>query len=301
MPLRHPSENFIKYLMTRDDPNMQQDPLITYAVTSFGFPQPKPDYLVWLRNDVTSRIPPDFTPHNKYHRASVKFLRQEGIYGLHNPDDAAREANLIVGHIRARPMIEQLLLGHIEPHFIAKKVNSRLGEHFTAAGIEAYKHYYWNVPLLRVEEWALLLSDDGQKKSKALAILQIGPQMALHASDFQQEIESKVMIREMLEAVYFDFQEWKKQPLSEARTKMIAQCVKSAAMLDERLSQADAHLKESLKAFENFRMQHSQRHVQDIRELAPSGNFTGSGARLLEAPDPDKIIEVINTDKKEAV
>lgn len=286
MPLRHPSEAFIKFLMTRDDPQMQQDTVVSYAVTSLGYPAPRPDYLVWLRGDLMQRMPAQFTPHNRYDRPSVRFLRQEGIYGLHYPDEASREATSICTHLRARPLIEQLLLGHIEPHFVAKKVNSRLGEHFTSAGIETYRHYYWNVSLLRVEEWALLLDtpETAPQKSRSLAILQIGPQMALHSADFQQELESKAMVREMLEAVYFDFQEWKKQPRSETRTKMMTMIAKSATMLEERLSQADSQLKESLKAFENFRMQHSNRQVSDIREVAPAGNFTGSGARLLEAP-----------------
>jgi hypothetical protein len=86
----------------------------------------------------------------------------------------------------------------------------------------------------------------------------------------------------MLETLYFDFRDWKTQPRSEERTKALALLAKSATIIDERLSQADTAMRDSLKAFEQFRMQHAQLEVQDVRDLAPDGNFTGSGAKLLE-------------------
>ena len=228
-------------------------------------------------------MPAQFTPNNRYHRASTRFMRQEGIYGLHNPDDEAREANLIISHLRARPMIEELLLGHIEPAIVAKKVNARLSEHFTVGGVEAYRHYFWNVKLLRVEEWAQLLSAYEEQRSRTVAILQVGPQMALHQAGFAQELESKAIMREMQEAMYFDFLQWKKAPQSETRTKMMATIAKGVTVLDERLMESNSLLKDSLKQFEQFRMQHARQTVGDLREIAPDGNFTGSGAKLLEA------------------
>lgn len=267
---------------------MADNSVVNTMVTMLGYPPASDDYLLWLRDEVGQRIPAQFTPSNRYHRPSVRFMRQEGIYGLHNPDDEAKEATMITTHLRARPMIEELLLGHIQPALVAKKVNARLSEHFTAGGIEAYKHYYWNVGLLRIEEWAALLQAYEGQKSKTLAILQVGPAMALHQAGFQQELESKAIMREMQETMYFDFQEWKKKPQSPEKTKMLVNLAKGVTLLDERLMESNSLLKDSLKQFEQFRMQHARQQVADMRELAPDGNFTGSGAKLLEAPETEE-------------
>jgi hypothetical protein len=240
-------------------------------------------YLDWLRQDLKTKIPINFQPTNRYHRDSVRVLRNEGIYLLHHPDQGAREAALLVTNLRARPVAENLLLGRMEAKEIAKKINSRLGEHYTADGVEAYGRYYWDVNLLRVEDWSLLLEEYEIQRQNTLAIVQGGAAMALHKMGFQQQLENKVMMREMMEGLFFDFREWKTMPLSPSRTKAMTSIAQAAARVDIQLSQADSALKESLRAFEQFRMQHSQLGVQDMKQLAPAGNYTGSGARLLEA------------------
>jgi hypothetical protein len=281
--VRHPSERFVKYLMTSPHASAADDNWIASTVNSLGFPRPDMQYLAWLRQGLASRIPINFQPTNKYHRESVRVLKIEGIYLLHHPDQGSREAALLVTNLRARPIAENLLLGRMDTKEIAKKINSRLGEHFTAEGVEAYGRYYWDVSLLRVEDWSLLLEEYEVQRQNTLAIVQGGAAMALHKMGFQQQIETKTMMREMMEGLFFDFREWKTMPLSPSRTKALTSIAQAAARVDIQLSQADSALKESLRAFEAFRMQHSQIGVQDMKQLAPAGNYSGSGARLLEA------------------
>lgn len=285
--IRHPSENFIKYLITSSHQYASNDDWVKMMITQLGYPKVDPDYLVWLRSSLMARLPSGFDPQNRYNRDSVKFLRTEGIYSIHNPDRAIQQANLIVTNLRARPIIESLLLGRMEAKDVAKKVNARLAEFFTVEGIEAYQHYYWNVGLLKVEDWAILLADYGVQKSNTMAIVQVGPSLALHKMGFQQAIDSKTILRETMEALYFDLKEWKTQPLSVNRTKAFTNIARGMVQIDAQLSQADSALKDSLKAFEQFRMQHSESTVPDIKDLAPAGNYTNSGAKLLEANNPE--------------
>lgn len=286
--IRHPSENFIKYLMTSGSPQATSNDWVQWFVLSLGFPRPDPDYLTWLRADLESKVPVNFQPGNRYNRESAKFARLEGIHGLHIQDKASREANLIVTNLRARPIIESLLLGRIEPKEIAKKVNTRMAEFFTGDGIDAYRHYYWQVGILRVEDWAKLLEEYEVQRQNSLAIIQVGASMALHKMGFQQQIDSKSMLREMQQAIFFDFQEWKTKPHGMDRTRALSGLAKSAVLVDNQLSQADGAMKDSLKAFEQFRMETNKKNVVDMNELAPDGNFSGSGVRLLESPMPDE-------------
>ncbi|MDD1709987.1 MAG: hypothetical protein LUQ37_03655, partial [Methanoregulaceae archaeon] len=130
--IRHPSLYFIKYLMTQDRPEAQDNNWVCAMVTSLGYPKPHQDFLAYTRAEL--HIPASFQPRNRYHRESAKFMRQEGIWSLHNPDAATREATLIITNLRVRPTVEQLLLGHIEPKEVAKKVNSRFSEFLTSGG-----------------------------------------------------------------------------------------------------------------------------------------------------------------------
>lgn len=288
---RHPAENFIKFLMTGPHPSASNNDWIQMMLTSYGFPSPDTDYLIKLRADIMSRMPDNFQRNNPYHRPSKEFMRKEGIYGLHNPDKASREATLILANLRVRQPIEDLILGRMDPKDIAKKINARYAEFLTADGIRAYKHYYWNVDLLRVEDWQRLLSENNSLRNSALAITQIGASMALHKAGFQQNVESKTMLKSVQEALYFDFLEWKAQPHSSEKTKSMTNIAKSIVMLDMQLNQADTAMKDSLKAFEQFRMETAKEKVKGLKEIAPAGNFTGSGAKLLEAPRPNEPVE----------
>lgn len=286
--MNHPSYYYIKYLMTLLIPEASNDAWVSMMVTSFTLPSPKPVLLKAIRDNLVPKIPALYQPTNRYHRDSVRFLRAEGIWAMHNPDDDTRQAMALLSNLRVRPVVEQLLLGRLEPKEIAKKVNARFGGHFTASIIEIYGHYYWNTSLLSIDDWNQVLEDQELSKNRALTVLQGGPAMALHMAGFEQRIESKLILREMMESVYFDFRDWRSQPRSKTRTDCLSSLSKAACGLDFQLSQADVAIKDALSRFEQFRMQQSQEGVIDIKELAPEGNYTQSGAKLLEASPPDE-------------
>lgn len=281
--VRHPSENFIKYLMTSGHQMSQDNAWVQMMVTNLGYPTPGTDYVLWLRGDINSRLPADFQPSNRFHASSRHFMKQEGIFAIHTNDKGIREAHLLVTNLRARPIVESLLLGRIEPREVAKKINAKMATFFTSEGIEAYRHYYWKVDLLRVEDWAVLLEQYEHQRQNALAIVQVGSSMALHKTGFDQQIDSKSMLRTMQQSIFFDFQEWRTKRHGSERTKAMATLAKAAVLVDEQLSQADSALKDSLRAFEQFRMETEKQAVPGMQDLAPGGNYTGSGAKLIEA------------------
>jgi hypothetical protein len=282
--IRHPSENFIKSLMVSSHASAGDNNWVAIVIEQMQWPRPAADYLAWLRADIMSRMPAGFRTDDKYHRPSARYLRDEGIYGLFFAERAEREASEIIMNFRVRSMVEPLLLGRLPEMEIAKKINARLSTHIPVATIERYHHYYWKVELLRVEDWAVLFDGNYEAKENALAIAQVGPALALHKLGFQQNVDSKSMLRIMQEALFFDLMQWKTQPLSGEKTKAMTAIARSAVMVDEQLSSSDSALKDSLKAFEQFRMKHGESRVTGLNDLAPAGNFTGSGARLLDAP-----------------
>src|SRR4051812_39180390 len=189
--LRHPSELFIKFAMTLPRPEARSDAWVSMYVEQLGYPRPEPMYLASLRKDIEPKIPGDFRPQDRFHQASVRFMKDEKIFGLHNPDAATQQCFQIITNLRARPIVEDLLLGRVEAKEVARKVNARLGEFVTSDAIEAYNQYFWNTTLLKVDEWAVLLRDLHVRREHSLAILQVGPAMALHKHGFQQQLDQK--------------------------------------------------------------------------------------------------------------
>lgn len=286
---RHPSEYFIKYLLTLTKPEAQDNAWIQFSVQSMGFPPPAEVYIQQLRSAVEKDLPLGYDPTDRYNRASVKFLRSIGVWSMHNPDDAVRAAMRILPNYRGRRIIEQLLLGRIEYKEVAKKANSRLGEYFTVGTIKTYSHYFWNTQLLKTSDWMAFFEEyETTEAASSVAVLQGGPATALHITGFQQNLECKEMLKEMMEGLYFDFKEWKAQPRSVNKTRAMTNIAKAATQIDVRMSEADSALRDSLKAFEAFRMEHAQKGVKSIDDVAPAGNFTESGVDIKELPAPKK-------------
>jgi hypothetical protein len=290
--VRHPSEGLIKFLMTQQHEQAEEDKWVHYEVCARGYPPPNPEYLAALRTSLLVSMPTNFDPTDKMHRPSTKFLRSEGIYGLYHPDDAARAATELVSNTRVRAVVEQLLLGRLTSKEIAYRINKRMGVEISPDGIEAYKQYYWNTERLRVEEWATLLANHDAQRERVMAILECGGGLALHLNGFQQQVESKQMLREMLESVYWDLREWSQQPRSAAKTKAIGSLARAACLLDTQMTGKDAEISKAMQSFEQLRLKTEGKAVPDIRDLAPLGNFTGSGERMLEVvsddSEPDK-------------
>ncbi len=287
---RHPSENFIKYLMTSGHQSAHNDEWVRMIVSAQNYPIPDSSYLIWLRGKLNSTMPADFRPHDRYHSESRNFLKAEGIWGFHQQSREVKEANSIVDNYKVRSMVESLLLGRLDAKDIAKKINSRFGLFHTEEGIDAYRHYYWQVGIMRMEDWAIILPNptDDLQRQNIVAISQVGASMALHKTGIQQQIDSKSMLRSIQETLFFDLQEWKTRKHGSERTKAITGIAKAAVMVDEQLSQSDSALKDSLKAFEQFRMETEKVAVPDLRSLAPGGNFSNSGAKLIEAKAVEK-------------
>jgi hypothetical protein len=285
MPLsHHPSEYYIRYLMTLDHPQASQDGWILWNIQTLGFPAADLEYIRELRTELLPKIPVNFERTNRLNRESVKFMRSEGIWSMHNPDAPMQEATAILQNPKVREVVEQLLLGRLDPKEVAKKVNARFEEHCTTAGIESYRHCYWNVTLCSIEDWDRILGKANyQTREKAISALTIGPSMALHQTGFAQNIESKTVMKAVQEALYFDFLRWKAEPMSPDKTRALTGIAAGLCKVDEQLQQADSALRDALKSLEQFRMQHAEFQVQSIRDLAPAGNFSLSGAKLLEA------------------
>lgn len=286
---RHPSEFFIKYLLTLTIREAQDDNWVRDRVKQIGYPPPSPQYVNALRRFLAVDFPVDYDPSNRFNRPTVKFLRNQGIWTLHDPNDDTKEAMRILVEPQIRKIVEQLLLGRLDTKEIATRVNSRFRKFYTGDVIADYGHYFWNCSIMKTHEWVQFFEAyEHLDQQRNLSILQSGGSMALHVAGFKQEVESKDMLREMLETITFDFKDWRNAPRSLDRTRAFATLAKAATEIDERMSESSTAVRDHLALFRNWQMTHTPKVIQGIEDIAPHGNFSDSGADLKELPEKTK-------------
>jgi len=286
---RHPSEYFVKYLLTLPQPEAQDDNWIRAGVNSIGYPPPSVPYISILRQVLRNDLPVDYDPFNRYNRQTTKFLRNHGVWALHNPGEDTKESTRLLNEPPIRKVVEQLLLGRLESKEIASRVNSRFKRFYTADTISDYSHYFWNCSLMKTSDWVTFFDMyDRPEQSKNLSIVNGGSGMALHIAGFKQEMESKEILRDMLEAINFDFKDWKNSPRSMERTRAYSMLAKAVKDIDERMSESSTAIRDHLALFKNWQMAHNQQTVKGIEDVAPNGNFSDSGFELKELPEKAK-------------
>lgn len=278
--MRHPAEFFIKFLVVRhqDWPNAQ----VLKHAQDWGFLSFDDNYLPFLKQEMPP-LPSDFDPVDVTHRPSQKLLRTLGIWEMFRGTPAMQEAWDILSRPDQRLVVEQMILSGLDLRVTAHRVNKKHGWFLTEDGLRMFRHYFWNPKLLTFDEWGRHLYGRSALYERHMALLQGDPRIALYHLRIDQGIESKAMIQRAQEIAYFTLEEVNSKPGTAAdKVKAIAVLTKAVVECHEALSTSDMALKDVLKQFERFRIEHPTQPPPDIRLLAPAGNFTGGGQKERE-------------------
>lgn len=275
--MRHPAEFYIKYLCIRHVD--WSDAQIQKRVQDWGMLSFDEKYLPFLKQELPD-LPDDFDPLDLTHRPSQMFLRRIGIYDMFRNTQAVQEAWSILARPEQRLAVEQIVLARLDLKTSAQRVNRKHGWFLTVEGIEAYRHYFWNPQLLTYDEWGRFLYGRSALYERQMALLQGDQRIALYHLHIDQAVESKVMIQRAQEIAYFTLEEINQKPGTQAdKVKAITLLTKAVVECHEALSTSDMALKDVLKQFERFRIEHPHQAPPDIRSLAPVGNFSGGGQK----------------------
>lgn len=285
----HPSMYFIKYLLTLPQQEAQDDNWIRSKVQQIGYPAPMMQLISTLRQTIMADFPVDYDPTDRYNRQSAKFLRNHGIWTLHNQSEDTKEAIRLLNDPQVRRVIEQLLLGRLDAKEVASRINSRFRRFYTADTVLDYSHYFWNCSIMKMSDWTPFFEAyDRIDQQRNMSIVQSGGGMALHVAGFKQELDSKDILKDMLEAISYDFKDWKNAPRSTERTRAYSMLAKAVKDIDERMSESSTAVRDHLAVFKSWQMSHNRKTVQGIEDIAPHGNFSESGAELKELPEKTK-------------
>lgn len=285
--MRHPAENYIRYLIVRGRsqslpqsstlPSVQDIPNdeILKNLDSCGLLPPEPGYLDALKSSIPAP-PAGFDPANRLHRPSVQYLREQKVYEMFFRTPAVEEAWDILSSTTLRQMVEYILMNKGSSKSLLQKVNKTHRTHLTEEGVEKYGHYFCNVDLLTFDQWGKYLYQKSSMASDYLAMMRASREFLLFKLRIDQQLESKMMIKRAQEIAYHTLEQVNLQPgASPEKVKSITLLSKSLVECDESLSASDAALGNVLKQFERFRAENSQSPPDDILTIAPDGSYTG--------------------------
>ena len=275
---RHPSEFFVKYLLTLPDTSGELD-WVNAQLKRMGLPRMEvEDYENLLGRFATF---PGFNPRRPDHARSMVFLRKEKIHGLHYPDKSTTLCRFILGHVGVRDMVETLLLGTHTPAVIARTVNRKFDKSLvTAAAVDCYRHYFWNTDLLTRDEWAWRLHGQKGTPGRRAALLG-GRDVAMFKVGVQRQIESREILQRIQMGLYQSWLEIEPQATGMDKVEMQCNIANAMTRVDERLSQSDIAMQEVLERFDRFRMASDPTPTPSVDELT-GGEFNEPGRKLLE-------------------
>ena len=218
----------------------------------------------------------------------MQYIRDHQVFEFFHPTPELTEAWSYLTDTTKRMMVEQALLARFELKFTAQKLNKKHGWNLTEGGLEAYRHYFWNVKLLTFDEWGRYLYDRSAMYDRYMALLQAEQPLAFYLMNFEQMVESKKMIQRTQEIAYFTLEEVRNVPgVRNDKIKAIGILSKAINDCHASLSTSDMALTGVLKEFERLHMEHKEIPAKPIHLVAPTGNFSGSGAD--EKPDKNKV------------
>jgi len=284
---KHPSQNYIKYLILTKG-NIQD------FLKKYDLPELPNGYLDYLKKNLLEQ-PKDFDPQNRYHKESLAYIKGLEIYNLFFPDKYTKESMEYLTDLEVRMHVEEMLLGRTKPIDIAKAINTKLNTLCTEEGIDRYRHYFWNVNILKIEDWNKIL-DSPSERHKTKRLIRGGPSFAkYHLGGFQQKVEAKQLLADILIVLKHDIEDIKHMPTSEGKIKMLSTSVNMIGDIDDRLSSMDLTMKDTLKQFEKFRVEHIKANIKPVMESAALGNYSNSGMTLEEikisdAPEETKLL-----------
>lgn len=282
---KHPAEHFIRYLLIRDpaitDGNIQR------SLEEWGFLTADPTWLPIVRQEL-GVVLPNLQLNNRAHRETVRYLRDQQVYEAFHPNDAMAEAWEILGDPEKRRAAETILLARLDLGVAARKVNAKHDWHLTEAGLAMFRHYFWNVPGMTFDEWGRYMYNRTSMYEQYMGLLMASPKLAFYHLRLDQTIESKKMIQRTQEIAYFTLEEVAQKPgTSIDKVKAIKLLGSVVIESHNALSTSDMALKDVLKQFEHWRMEHPQVLPPAMKELAPAGNYSGTGkdrGNVIELP-----------------
>ena len=151
---RSPAETYLKYLLLHPKRYTNAQILDICQFVQL-------DYLgEWYLNKLRAQLKPPtpFHPFDRNHAPSRKFLMVSGLFWIFCPDKHGKNAFAILEQPRVKEFVESMIIAHATHIAIAARLRKSYHYDCTAADIDRYGAFFWNVNLLDSTELRALLA-----------------------------------------------------------------------------------------------------------------------------------------------
>lgn len=287
MAFAHPATYYVRYLMlVHADPSREA---VNSQLELYGIAELKAKQYDEIAENMTNP-PPSLRLHDRRHRASVTWLRSMRIYGLVHRDKVIDQVfRQVLRYRNVREALERLILGRVSSNEAAYRLRE-IGVRVSDSVIEEFAHFFWNMDVMGLADWATYLAQDSLKgrtgpvREAYLAALHGGPELAMYRAGIRVEVDSKKVLEEIHTELAMTFREVKDLPLSQKKVEMLGTLTRNICKVDERLGASDSALQDVLRRFEKFKVVSEEGEPPSLIELAPSGTVSDtSRAEILRS------------------
>jgi hypothetical protein len=282
--MAHPSSFYIKYLLAKGWPSTENTTTINTTLQECGLLAITEDGFDSIA--ASMRPPKSFYVQNRTHKPTVQFMMAEKIYSIWNPtkEDKAAVELLLLPQVRETAQI--LLMGHVEPTEISERLFRKYNRRITERTVETYKHYFWNVDIASFSEWAVLLHDH-PLRDHYVSSLWGSKNQALFRAGFSPSVDGKRALKEAHRNLIMRLEASRILPDTKDTATIVGKLTKELVTVHTALYGDGAGIEESMRDLKKFKMERKAGNVIPITDLAPKGNFSGSGHKHKEIADAD--------------
>lgn len=274
---RHPSRNFIRFLLTLGDGAQYDADYVNRNLANFGLFKADPESIDEEKHDLRTMTnrPQPFLP-SRLKNAEVKlYLSTVGVLSMHLKEDGVEEATKILSMPQVREDVETGLLGHLTPEEIVHALNVRYGveegadDLVSVAAIQAFTHYFFNPNAMTLTEWSYWLNENDE--TRKAAVVRGGQDLAFHRLGMQPSIEGVTMLKHMSTSLFFRFLEADQLPTNPVSVKMLIDLAKEFRGQFDVMKDAGEDLAAVMDRFGRFAMHHDKDdEVPAIEDLGGS-------------------------------
>lgn len=270
---RHPSERFIKSLLTR---GLNTDKIMK-ALAEYGLP-PLPeehadDYLDQLEQELGKLPAPLHDP------ASHEYLREHQIYFLIHPDSVVAGCTRLLDNHAVKRDVYVSLIGRVTSEDLAAHLALTYDVDVSTETVRAFQHYYFDVDRMSVDDWALIMDSlPGSDESYYESALNGGATVAAYRLGRELNISIRDAVKEAVTGLYVSLHEIRHWPASPSKVKVLSDTVGALAKAHNVISTADAELASVAHELRQFKLARSDNKPASLNALT-EGRHSGSGKR----------------------
>lgn len=259
--MKHPNEYWLKYLILFSGMSLEQ---ISETALMYEFPEPDPNYLRELRDNLEETRPSPF----RLSSASVKtWLRRQRVMSLAREDVNAVAARDHLGHPKVRRMMNAMLLSGTESDEIATYVTQLSGLKTTKKTVELYRHYFWNTKLLSLKQWRDYLKEHHDGKM-LLSCLHQGTEHALWKLGHRVELPQEDVLRGVFHEASMRFFEMSQAPNTRDTALTAKLWAESIFKATEELNRSGDAVKQVITELKDMAIRLGRRDISSIEALS---------------------------------